>query len=185
MEAERIAKRYAKSIFDLAIEKNLVEPLYKDMIELQELFQHSREFRLLVNSPIIHSIRKLEIIQKAIGNNIDKLTHSFISLLFKRHREYTLPFITKEVIALYLKSKNIFEVDLISASSLGENFKNALKSKIEQKIKGHIQFKEVINPEVIGGFIVRFDGKEYDASIASKLNTLKRQFEDISFVDQI
>lgn len=185
MEAERIAKRYAKSIFDLATEKNLVESLHKDMLQLQELFQNSREFRLLINSPIIHSIRKLEIVQKAIGSHIDNLTETFITLLFKRHREYTLPFIAKEVIALYQKSKNIYEVELISAATLNDNFKNILKMKIENKLHAHAQFKEIINPEIIGGFIVRFDGKEYDASVASKLNTLKRQFEDISFVDQI
>jgi F-type H+-transporting ATPase subunit delta len=185
MENERVAKRYAKSIFDLSKEKNLLDTIHKDFSHLKTLVQESKELRLLIQSPIINSFKKLEIIKKAFSHHFNTLTLTFMDIIFKRHRESLLPFVADEFIRLYQKEHNITEVLLISAAPLSEEFVQQVKNKIENKLKTQVVFKYKIQPDIIGGFILRLGGKEYDGSVASKLRKLKRQFQDISFVDQI
>jgi F-type H+-transporting ATPase subunit delta len=185
MENERVAKRYAKSIFDLSKEKNLLESIHKDFAYIHSLINESKEFRLLIQSPIINSIRKLEILNKALSNQLNAMTFTFMDIVFKRHREAILPLVANEFIKLYQKEKNITEVTLISASELSNNFISDVQNKVEKLLNTTVSLKYKIQPEIIGGFILRFEGKEYDGSIASKLNKLKRQFQDISFIGQI
>lgn len=185
MENERVAKRYAKSIFDLSKEKNLLDTIYQDFAHIQNLIRESKELRFLIQTPIINSIKKLEMLKKAFSNHFHNITITFLDILFRRHRESILPSVAEEFIKLYQKEKNITEVLLISASPLSEDFVQQLKNKIESKLQTQVIFQFKIEPEIIGGFILRFHGKEYDGSVASKLRKLKRQFQDISFVDQI
>ncbi len=185
MENERIAKRYAKSIFDLSKEKNILETIHNDFNNLKTLVQESKELRLLIQSPIINSLKKLEMLKKAFSNHFHTLTLTFMDILFKRHREAILPDIVAEFIKLYQKENNITEVLFISATQLSDDFMQQVKNKAESKLNTHVIFKHKIQPEIIGGFILRFEGKEYDGCVASKLNKLKRQLQDITFVDQI
>jgi len=185
MENERIAKRYTKSIFDLSKEKNLMEVIHKDFEFLKNLIDQSKEFRFLIQSPIINSLRKLEMLKKALTNHLHTLTLTFMDILFKRHREAVLPFVADEFTKLYQKEHNITEVKVISAMELSENLMSTIKNKTEKLLNASVILKSKIQPDIIGGIILRFDGKEFDGSIASKLNKLKRQFQDISFIDQI
>ncbi len=185
MENERIAKRYAKSIFDLSKEKNLLDIIHKDFSHIKTLVEESKELRLLIQSPIINSYKKLEMLKKAFSNHFHALTITFMDIVFKRHRESILPYVAVEFVKLYQKENNITEVLLISAAPLSEDFVLQVKNKTENKLKSQVVFKYKIQPDIIGGFILRFDGKEYDGSIASKLRKLKRQFQDITFIDQI
>lgn len=185
MENERVAKRYAKSIFDLSKEKNLLDIIHKDFSHLKTLVEESKELRLLIQSPIINSYKKLEMIKKAFSNHFHTLTLTFMDIVFKRHRESILPNVAEEFVKLYQKQNNITEVLLISAAPLSDEFIQQVKIKTENKLKTQVVFKYKIQSEIIGGFILRFGGKEYDGSIASKLRKLKRQFQDITFIDQI
>lgn len=185
MENERVAKRYAKSIFDLSKEKNLLDIIHKDFSQIKVLIGESKELRHLIQSPIINSLKKLEMLKKAFSNHFHSLTLTFMDIIFKRHRESILPFVAEEFLKLYQKENNITEVLLISAVPLSEEFIQQIKNKTENQLKTQVVFKYKIQPDMIGGFILRLDGKEYDGSIASKLRKLKRQFQDISFIDQI
>ena len=83
----RIAYRYAKSLLDLCIERNQVEAVSKDMAYLHELMKESREFSLLLQSPVVKGDMKLKIMDKIFSGQIHNTTTKFIHLMTEKGRE--------------------------------------------------------------------------------------------------
>jgi F-type H+-transporting ATPase subunit delta len=81
MPNPRLAGRYAKSLIDLAVERNQLEPVYKDMLYLQSLNQSSREFVNFLRSPVIKGDKKQKIVDALTQGKISELTAAFIRLL--------------------------------------------------------------------------------------------------------
>ncbi len=83
----RLAGRYAKALLDLAIEKEMLEAVYEDMLFLQAISRSNKEFVSLLKSPVISSEKKVAILERSDQRQDRELTHSFISLLIKKGRE--------------------------------------------------------------------------------------------------
>ena len=84
-----------------------------------------------------------------------------------------MPAIANSFLKLYKKSKYIIDVTVISAVKLDYNTRLSLEAKIKANFEGSIELTEKIDPALIGGFIVRIDDQQIDASIASQLTNLK------------
>lgn len=185
MIQDRIAKRYAKSIFDLCKEKSLIKPIYDDFVNLKNVFDNATEVIAFLNSPIIRSEKKFSILEKMFSGHLNDLTMSFIKLVSARGREAVLPFVANEFIALYNADQNLTVVELICAIAMEDTQKKAIVSTFETKLKTSVILKEKIDPSIIGGFIVKVAGKQYDNSVASTLRKLKRDFKENQYIDLI
>ena len=91
MPNPRLAARYAKSLIDLANEKNQVEPVYNDMLFLQALCRDSRDFLMLLRSPVVKADKKSAIVEAVTKGKISELTAAFSRLLINKGREANLP----------------------------------------------------------------------------------------------
>lgn len=185
MIQDRIAKRYAKSIFDLCKEKSLIKPIYDDFVNLKNVFDEAEDVIAFLNSPIIRSEKKFSILERIFAGHLNELTISFIKLVSARGREGVLPYVANEFIALYNLDQNLTVVELVSAVAMEETQKKAIVSTFETKLKTTVILKEKIDASIIGGFIVRVAGKQYDNSVASSLRKLKRDFEENQYIDLI
>ena len=96
-----------------------------------------------------------------------------MNLILKNSREDILRQIADAFINLYKKSKNIMDVTVISATKLDDKTRATIEAKIKANFEGTIELTEKIDPALIGGFIVRIDDQQIDASIASQLSNLK------------
>ena len=95
MIASKITTRYAKSLLDLAIEKNQLQHCYNDLLAVEALCSESSEFTLMLKSPIINTSKKLSIIKSLFEKNLSKTTYLFIELITKKKRESLLHSISK------------------------------------------------------------------------------------------
>ena len=173
MSVTKVAYRYAQALIDLATEKKVVEDVYSDMNQLADVSTESRDFRALLNSPVISWHKKQEIFKALFENKISEMSLGFMNLIAKNSRENLLPEIAEGYIQLYKKSKNIHEVYVTSATTLDQATKDKIVEKIKAQVNGTIELTETVDPELIGGFIVRMDDKQIDASIASQLADLR------------
>ena len=177
MSVQRIASRYAKSLMDLAVEQNKLERILEDVQSFNEATA-VRDFYLMLKSPIINAIKKESIIKEIFGGKYDELTMAFLILIVKKGREPHLPEIAEEFIAQYRQMKGISSVKLITASPINNQLLESIKSKLMESAEtaATVEITTEVDPEIIGGFVVEFEDKVYDASIAHKLEVLKKEF---------
>jgi F-type H+-transporting ATPase subunit delta len=186
MHNPRLAGRYAKSLIDLAVERNELETVYADMKYLQAVCKQSREFVNLLKSPVISIDRKNKAITAVTKGNVSELTAVFNQLLISKNRESSLPEVVEAFISQYNQIKGIHKVKLTTAVEVSEELKNAIVSKIKNETSiENIELETLVKDELVGGFVLEFDNNLVDASILRDLRDLKKQFEKNEYVHQI
>lgn len=178
MSVQRIASRYAKSLMDLAVEQNKLERILED-IQSFHAAANVRDFYLMLKSPIINATKKEAIVKAIFSGKYDELTMAFLNIIIKKGREPHLPEIAEEFIAQYRAKKGISSVKLITATPVTSELIAAVKSKLlasGETTATSIEITTEVDPDIIGGFVVEFQDKVYDASIAHKLEGLKKEF---------
>jgi F-type H+-transporting ATPase subunit delta len=186
MPNPRLAGRYAKSILDLSIEKNLLDTVYSDMVFLDGICHSSRELVNFLRSPIVQPEKKEKTLAAITGAHVGVLTAAFIRLLVTKGREPLLPEIAVAFIQQYKKHRDIHIVKLITAIPASDELKNNIIDKVKSTLNmEHIELQESVEPEIIGGFILEIGDKLVDASVAYDLRLIKKEFEDNDFVYRI
>jgi F-type H+-transporting ATPase subunit delta len=186
MPNPRLAGRYAKSLIDLAVEKNQLEAVHKDMLYLHSMIQGSREFLNFLRSPVIKGDKKQKIVDALTKDKISGLTALFIRLLINKAREEHLPEIVTSFITQYNTMNGIHKIKLSTAETVSDSLKEAIVNKIKSETPlQKIELDTAVNPELIGGFVLEFDNNLVDASIARDLRDIKKQFSQNIYVPQI
>ena len=170
----RAAIRYAKAIYEIAIEENSINDVLSNMEFIKELSNSSSDFKNLLSNSQINSQAKKEIILSLIVNS-NKLTGKLIDLLINNKRVSIISDIATSFINIYNKNNNIKEATVITASQINNKLESEILSKINISNSESVTLTKVIDPNIIGGFIIRFGGKEYNASVKQKLNNLKKE----------
>ena len=182
----RIAARYAKSIIDLAIEQNQLETVCNDMKYLLQLCKASREFYQVLRSPVIKGDTKSKIILSVAGNQIGALSLAFIQLLIRKGREANLPEIAAAFVEQYNKIKGIHRVKLTTAVPMSDEMKTNIKAKVKAAANlPEVELEAIVQEEIIGGFMLEYDGNLIDASIQRDLRDISRQFMENTFIQNI
>ena len=170
----RAAIRYAKAMYDIANEENSVNEVYKDMKFINELNSGSLDFKNLLSNSQINFQDKKKLILSLIKQS-NSLTEKLIDLLIHNKRVKIIGDIASSFVQLYNKHNNIKEATIITASSINNELESKILSMINIKDAKSVNLTNVVNPNIIGGFIIRFDGKEYNASVKQNLNNLKKE----------
>jgi len=175
----RIASRYAKSLLSLGIEENKLDELYNDMLGIKAAFEN-RDFRLFVKSPIIKADKKESVFNQLFGSNVSKLALSFFNILARKGRETFLPEIVESFIHQYKKHNKISEVKLTTAKPLGDQALASIKQALESSKVTYstVEIETAVDESLIGGFVIEMDDKLYNASVAHKLEEVKKNFLD-------
>lgn len=186
MQNPRLAGRYAKSLLDLAVERNELETVHNDILFLQQVCRNSREFVSLMKSPVIEPVKKEKVFSAVTDGKISQLTASFHKLLLSKGREANLPDIISAFITQYNKIKGIQIIKLTTAAPVSDD----LKEQIVQKIKAQTQFANIelrteVKEDLIGGFVLEMGDSLVDASIAYDLRAIKKQFLNNDFIYKI
>lgn len=182
----RVASRYAKSILDLAIERGQLEPVYSDMLYLKQVIDGSREFVGLLRSPIVKSDVKIKAVNAVTKGKIGELTTAFTTLMINKNRESVLPEVISSFISQYKHYKNIHIVRLTTAIPVSEEVKNSIVAQVRKTSDmENIELETVVNPALIGGFVLQTGDKLVDASIAYDLKEISKQFENNDFIYKV
>lgn len=186
MPNPRLAARYAKSLVDLSVEKGQLEAVYADMNYLQAVCHSSREFVNLLRSPIIKSDKKEKIIEAVTAGKVSALTSAFNKLLVIKSRENELPDIITAFINQYNVIKGITKATLVTAAPLSDEIKRSIESKLNSEAGlSKVDLSTKVDESIIGGFMLEFEGKLVDASVARDLRDIKKQFVGNVYIQNI
>lgn len=182
----RLAGRYAKSLIDLAVERNELEKVYADMQYLQAVCRASKDFVRLLKSPVIPIDKKSAALTAVTTGKISEVTGAFNQLLINKNREFYLPEIVDAFIDQYNTIKGIHKIKLTTATPVSDELKASIVNKIKAETSiEKIELESQVNEDLIGGFVLEFDNNLVDASIARDLRDINKQFESNDFVQKI
>lgn len=186
MSVARIASRYAKSLLDLAIERKQVERVKEDFDIFSETLKN-RDFHLMLKSPIVKSEKKRKIFQLLFEEKFDKLTMAFLSILLAKGREMYLPEIAKEYIVQYRDYKHISTVRITTPEPISEALVETIRKKLlaDGIVEGQLEMQTKVDPSLVGGMILEFGDRLYDASASRKLEAFKNSFRDNLYISKI
>ena len=171
-----VASRYAKSLLDLAQEQGQLDAVKKDMESVVSVLKSNAELLAILKNPIISGDKKRNILAAIFEGKISPTIVSFFNILVNKGRGAILLDIAQEFVREYNEAKGIVKASVTSATALSEANLAELQQIITGEIKAEVILKNIVDPSLIGGFVVRVGDRQIDASIAGKLNKLEKHF---------
>lgn len=186
MAYSRAASRYVKSLLDLAVEKNVLEEVHRDMLLFSEVAATSRPFTLLLQNPVIKHDKKLEILKRIFKGKVHSLTMAFFEIITRKNREPILLSVAQEFHNAYNTYKGIGKATVTTAIPLDPPVRAEFESLAKQySDRKQIELIEKVDPELIGGFVLNVGDRQVDASIRSKIRTLQVKFSQNPYIKEL
>ena len=174
MSDYRVARRYAKSIFELANEKQTLEEVHASMVLIFNTCSQNRDLVLLLRNPVIRYDYKLRVLKRIFENNIDGLSGLFLELLTRKNRSSILPSVAEVFSELYNEYKQITIARVTTAVPLSAGLRKAFIDSIKKENE-EVILSEKVDESLIGGYILNIGDKQIDDSILRKLKSLEKE----------
>ncbi|WP_293301406.1 ATP synthase F1 subunit delta [Pedobacter sp. UBA4863] len=175
--SSKAGARYAKSLLDLSKEQNAVEEVKNDMVFFEKIVGDNSELEAILNNPIVPLDKKQGILEGIFGSKVHTISNSFFQLVVKKGRSSILFDTAKQFVQQYNAIKGIVTAEVTSASVLTDANRAEVIALVKKELgASEVVVKEKVNTDLIGGFILKVGDKQFDASIASGLTKLKKEF---------
>ncbi len=181
----RAAIRYAKAVLSLAIDRNNADEVNENMQMIASTIGDSKELQVVLTSPVIRLETKEKTLLAIFGTSINNISKGLIHQLIENKRLAIIADVAKQYTIIYDFHKGTQAAIVTSAVPLTES----LKEKILVKVKGitgkKVTIENIIDPSIIGGFVLRVGDKQFDASISGEMNELRREFDNNLYVTKL
>ena len=177
MSGTRAAIRYAKAILDLAVSSESAQEVHLDMVLISATIKGNAELSNFIQNPTISvAVKESALIEVFAGTN--GITKKLFHLLFENKRFEILESIALEYNRLF-DVLNGFEVaHVTTAFPMDAHLEAQVSEKIKMFSDKKITIQNTVDPSIIGGFILRIGDKQYNASLANRLQVLKRELSN-------
>ena len=185
MKESLAARRYAKSLIVLAQEKNILEEIFSDMSLIYSTISNNKDLQLLLKSPVVNTDKKQAILSAIFNNKLNELSSSFLNLISAKKREAIVQNIANSFINQYKHLNNIVIAEVTTAIKLDEKQINKIVSLYKAGPENKFEIIEKVNPEIIGGFVLRVGDNQIDTSISKEIRELKKAFNENPYIAEI
>lgn len=175
MDIGVISVRYARALLKCSTELKVEDQVYQEMQTLAESYISVPELRRTIENPMIARDDKVRVLLSAAGGKVSDITERLIELVLKEGRENMMQFIANSYITLYRQQKNITRGKLTTAVAVTPETEQKMRSMVESRTNGTVEFKTEVDPEILGGFILEYDTYRMDTSVKSQLNNILKQ----------
>jgi len=177
MSSARVASRYAKSLLELSKVHGKLEEVNNDMKLFHKVCKENYSFVLLLKNPIISHNRKREILHAIFNGKIDDIPMALLEITTRKNREALLPQIAMQFHLQYNHDKKIQEATITTTFPLNEDLRSQFDKIIKEISKGdYVELTEVIEEEIIGGYLLKIGDIQIDDTISSRLKEVKLEF---------
>ncbi len=174
MSEYRVASRYAKSVFDLAIELKLVDQVYKDMLLLEQVCKDNRSLVILLKNPIIKYDYKLKVLNRIFEKHVGDLTKKFFALVCRKNRADILAEASRVFVSLYHDYKGIVRAHVTSAVDLSKEIRKDFEAIVSKATGKKVELNTKVDESLIGGYVLQVGDNMVDNSLKNKLGSLRR-----------
>jgi F-type H+-transporting ATPase subunit delta len=177
MSGTRAAIRYAKAILSIANDKGVAEAVNSDMISIASTISNNAELNTFIQNPTT----KVDIKESALSEvftGINRVTKSLFQLLHENKRFEILGNVASEYSRQYDEMNGVEVAKVTTAVPMDATLEAKVLAKVATLSSKKITIENNVDPSIIGGFILRIGDKQYNASIANRLQVLKRELSN-------
>jgi F-type H+-transporting ATPase subunit delta len=175
-----MAGRYAAALFELAKDQRQIEAVEADIKTFQELLDSSEDLRRLVRSPVVPAEDQLRALTALLGKTgISPLTANFIKLITRNRRLYAVADILKTFRALLARERGEVTADVATAHALSPQQMQVLSDTLKASIGKNVQINTRVDPNLLGGLVVKVGSRMIDSSLRTRLNSLKIAMKEV------
>ncbi len=171
---EELAQVYARSLFEVAREQNKLDVLREQLGQFADAMKQNRELELFFFSPYFSTAEKQDGLDKLLDGADDRLMN-FLKLLVENHRMPVIYRLRREYERLWERENRLLPVVLTSAVELDEQTVKDLGERIGERTGNTVVLTTTVEPDIIGGIVVRVGNSILDASIRNRLEQLRTQ----------
>lgn len=168
-----LAGRYATALFGLARDEKQIDAVTRSLNSLEAAVAESSDFRALVGSPLIsrtNAAKAIRALTPALG--VDPITANFLGVLADNGRLGELKAIIRAFRRLVAQDRGETAAEVTSARPLADDQIAKLKANLVARLGRDVAIEAKVDPEILGGLVVRLGSQMIDSSIRTKLNTL-------------
>lgn len=176
MLTSKVAKRYAQGLLDFTQESGNTESVFAEMKDVVKIMSESKELNQFLNTPFIDA-RKKDAVALEIFKSFSPVSKNIIRLVIKQGREAQLKNIAQEFINKVEDIKGTQRISLVTATKLSEQNIQKIIADSNMINVSNYDLETIIKPEILGGYILRVGDQQIDASVKTKLNNIKKEFQ--------
>jgi F-type H+-transporting ATPase subunit delta len=171
---EEIAEVYARALFEVAIERDVLDVVKEQLGQLADAMHDNRDLAVFFFSPYFSTDEKKQGLHRAL-DGADLAFENFIEALIERHRMPAIFRIRARFDELWDEERKLLPVLVTSAVKLDEAVVKSLGDRIGEQVGREVQLSTEIQPDILGGIVLRVGNVILDASIRNRLNQLRKQ----------
>lgn len=170
-----VAKRYAKAVFSLALERELLASVAEDLTSIAALLEESEDFNGFFTDPTIEPANRHKGVDVLLDGKANALTLQFLHFLVDKNRIIALPDICAAFDAMHDDHMGVQKVRVVSARPLADDQVVAMKERLSKRFERTIEAKLEIDEDLIAGFIVVAGDLVLDYSIKTQLAGVRQR----------
>jgi F-type H+-transporting ATPase subunit delta len=171
---EEIAQVYARSLFEVAAEQGKLDEIRDELDQFADVLKDSRDLQVFLFSPYFSTEEKKEGLERAV-TGADPTFMNFLQALLERHRMPAIFRIRERVDVMWEKENRLLPVEVTSAIELDQDTVTSIGERIGKQTGRKVQLSSHVDPDILGGIVLRVGNSVLDASIRNRLNQLRKQ----------
>lgn len=168
-----LSTRYAKAIYEFAVEKHTDEELYKDMQLLIASFSSLPAMRRVINDPTLSGDNIIDLLTTACGQQVGDTARQVVRMVVENGRAGNMEMIAYSYVDIYRREKGILQVQLTTVEPVGEATRRELSKLLALASDQTVEFRSRTDKDLIGGFILELGDQRLNASVKNQLAQLK------------
>jgi len=171
---EEIARVYSESLFEVAKEQGKLDRIRDELAQFADALEQNRDLAVFFFSPYFSSEEKGAGLKRALVD-ADPTLVNFLELLIEKHRMPVIFRVRRQFDALYDREHKQLPVEVTSAVALDDSVVQALEQRVREQTGQNVQLESNVDPDILGGIVLRVGNSILDASIRHRLEQLRRE----------
>ncbi len=171
----RVASRYARALFEAAKKADIISSVADDLEGVAHALLNNDGFRRFLESPLRSKADKINLVTTVFGDRVTALTLSAVRLMVEKKREGILLEVREQYLDLKRVHEGRLKVKIMSATPLESGQRDAIVKKIEGATKRTVEAEEILDPKLLAGVKVEYDGYVMDGTVQGNYEKLREQ----------
>lgn len=185
MKTERISLVYAQALFDLAVKADELERVDREVEVLRSLFLGAPSLRVFLESPSVGGPEREGVLERSLRGRIADVFLDFLRVVARRGRGAHLLEILGDFRALHDAKMGIVHAVATTAVVMTPETRDAMRARLEGTLGKRVVLDGVVDEEILGGFVVRFDGMVADSSLRKALGDMRAALQHIKLGSEL
>ena len=167
-------RRYAQAVFQIALERDELDPWMEDLTLLASALENL-ELAEYLDAPQVAVDRKIEVVRGTLGDSVGPLAINLLGLLVSKGIVSIMPVVADQYQGMLDAYRGVARAEVVSAVALDQRQQRALADLLEEIVGGDVRLNARIDPAIVGGLVARVGDRLLDGSTKTKIEALRRR----------